>query len=205
MCQFYTCSVGVVCIYLRPHLDTSFVALDYILATLVGGGLTLNVKRQQELLFARSSVPTPPRAPNCCLSRAVSCKLRPERRRQKEGKRKGKMEREREMQGKRNEVEYLCFNINKMLLLQHLHVNFLIPSQCFMINKNNKKTTILPNQQNKSLTFMILQKCVIIERLAVGRLVDLLTDVLFSLFTGCHRSELCQLSAVPLHKSGPSV
>lgn len=33
------------------------------------------LKRQQELKFARFPVPAPPRAPKCCLSRAVSHKL----------------------------------------------------------------------------------------------------------------------------------
>lgn len=79
MCWVYTCSTSVVCMYLYSHPDTSSVAQDYVLATRVGGGLTLNVKRQQELKFAHSSVPTPPQAANCCLSRAVSCKLRLQR------------------------------------------------------------------------------------------------------------------------------
>ncbi len=34
------------------------------------------LKRQQELKFAHLPVPTPPQAPKCCLSRAVSHKLR---------------------------------------------------------------------------------------------------------------------------------
>lgn len=34
--------------------------MDYVLATLVGGGLTLNVKRQLELKFAHLWVPAPP-------------------------------------------------------------------------------------------------------------------------------------------------
>lgn len=53
------------------------------------------------------------------------------------------------MQGKVNEMEYLCFNANKMLSLQHLHVNFLIPSQCFMIKKK-LKTTILPGTVSRT-------------------------------------------------------
>lgn len=65
--------------YLYPHPDASSVAQDYVLATLVGGRLTLNVKRQQKFEFAHFSVPTPPQAPNCCLNRAVSCKPRLQR------------------------------------------------------------------------------------------------------------------------------
>lgn len=129
----YIFSVSVVCMYLRPHLDISSVVSDYVL---VGGLLTLNVKKQLGLKFAHCSVPTP-QAQNCCLSRAVSRKFRLQRSAlMEERDRRGEREKvyEREKSGKVNEVEYAYMNSNKMLSLRQLHIYFLIHNQrCIVI------------------------------------------------------------------------